>query len=255
MKWNVISGNWKQLRGNFKAKCGKLTADDRVTMKSQVYSTKLDVFKMSTTNTNSNIGDEKPGQAERRQASHPNTSASELDKLANSQHPGVAERVAKNANTDASTLARLSNHESFEVRAAVTENTNMSNDTRQLLVSDENAEVRYRMAENANTAVEDLRSLAHDDNPFVLALAQNTLDNLKSVSQRADEMLIQEQFVEAEDFYRKLIQGLEGLLGAEHKEVGLALYKLAAALVGQSKLDEAVTIGIRANIIIAEQKG
>ena len=28
MNWDVIKGNWKQLQGNFKAQCGKLTNDD-----------------------------------------------------------------------------------------------------------------------------------------------------------------------------------------------------------------------------------
>ena len=67
-----------------------------------------------------------------------------------------------------------------------------------------------------------------------------SLENIKSVSQRADELLLAERFAEAEQLYRELCLGLEVLLGAAHPDVAEAKHKLAAALGGQGKTDEAV---------------
>ncbi|HEY9734489.1 MAG TPA: tetratricopeptide repeat protein [Drouetiella sp.] len=71
-------------------------------------------------------------------------------------------------------------------------------------------------------------------------LAQESLLNIKSVSQRADELLLAERFAEAEQLYRELCLGLEVLLGPAHPDVAEARHKLAAALGGQGKTDEAV---------------
>ena len=70
--------------------------------------------------------------------------------------------------------------------------------------------------------------------------SQESLDNIKSVSQRADELLLAERFAEAEQLYRELCLGLEVLLGPAHPDVAEAKHKLAAALGGQGKTDEAV---------------
>ncbi len=69
---------------------------------------------------------------------------------------------------------------------------------------------------------------------------QESLENIKSVSQRADELLLAERFAEAEKLYRELCMGLEVLLGPAHADVAEAKHKLAAALGGQGKTDEAV---------------
>ncbi|HEY9676902.1 MAG TPA: tetratricopeptide repeat protein [Drouetiella sp.] len=69
---------------------------------------------------------------------------------------------------------------------------------------------------------------------------QGELDNSKSVAQRADELLLAEKFAEAEHLYRELCAGLEVLLGPAHHDVAEAKHKLAAALSGQGKTDEAV---------------
>jgi hypothetical protein len=184
--------------------------------------------------------------AKKRLASHPETVAPVLQKLAEKSSPEVLERVAENPQTAANTLEQLSSHHSAEVRSAVTENRNTPSETLQQLAGDENPDVRYRLAENANTPVEILETLALDDNPFVLARANDTLEAAKSVSQRADEMLLQERFSEAEELYRRLAHGLEELLGPDHQEVASALHKLAAAVGGQSKVDDAATIEARA---------
>jgi len=206
---------------------------------------------MSKANSKSKATESQCTQANSRLASNPGTASEVLDKLANSSKPDIAERVAENPNTGADTLEKLSNHESSEVRGAVTENTNTSDETLEQHSTDKNPDVRFRLAENANTPVELLESLALDDNPFVLSRAEDTLERLKSIAQRADEMLIQERFAEAEELYEKLILGLEGLLGAGHQEVSAALHKLAAALVGQGKLNEAASIESRVDIISA----
>lgn len=67
-----------------------------------------------------------------------------------------------------------------------------------------------------------------------------SLENIKSVSQRADELLLAERFAEAEQLYRELCLGLEVLLGTAHPDVAEAKHKLAAALGGQGKTAEAV---------------
>ncbi|MBS1957276.1 MAG: tetratricopeptide repeat protein [Cyanobacteria bacterium SZAS-4] len=69
---------------------------------------------------------------------------------------------------------------------------------------------------------------------------QESLENIKSVSQRADELLLAERFAEAEQLYRELCLGLEVLLGPAHPDVAEAKHKLAAALGGQGKTAEAV---------------
>ena len=70
--------------------------------------------------------------------------------------------------------------------------------------------------------------------------SQESLENIKGVSQRADELLLAERFAEAEQLYRELCLGLEVLLGPAHPDVAEAKHKLAAALGGQGKTEEAV---------------
>lgn len=72
------------------------------------------------------------------------------------------------------------------------------------------------------------------------SLESESMQNIKSVSQRADELLLAERFAEAEQLYRELCLGLEVLLGPAHADVAEAKHKLAAALSGQGKTDEAV---------------
>ncbi len=80
-------------------------------------------------------------------------------------------------------------------------------------------------------------------------IAEESLINIKSVSQRADELLLSERFAEAEQLYRELCLGLEVLLGAAHPDVAEAKHKLAAALGGQGKTDEAAQQEQRAQIL------
>jgi excinuclease UvrABC nuclease subunit len=62
-----------------------------------------------------------------------------------------------------------------------------------------------------------------------------------SVVEQADQLLIAEKFADAEDCYRKLVDGLTELLGSRHPEVAKALHKLAAAQAAQEKFNEAKT--------------
>ncbi|MFN8551145.1 MAG: tetratricopeptide repeat protein [Candidatus Obscuribacterales bacterium] len=78
---------------------------------------------------------------------------------------------------------------------------------------------------------------------------EDGLTNIKSVSQRADELLLAEKFAEAEQLYRELCLGLEVLLGAAHPDVAEVRHKLAAALSGQGKTDEAAAQEQSAQII------
>lgn len=80
---------------------------------------------------------------------------------------------------------------------------------------------------------------ANDAQPGQQVQLEDELINIKSVSQRADELLVAEKFAEAEQLYRELCLGLEVLLGAAHPDVAEVRHKLAAALGGQGKTDEA----------------
>ena len=190
-------------------------------------------------------------QDKMRLASHPDTAPDVLQRLTDKNEPSVLERVAENSQTAPDTLEQLSSNDSADVRSAVTENKNTPSETLRLLAADENPDVRYRIAENPETPALLLETLAGDHNPYVGARAQETLDHMRSLSQRADEMLVEECFVEAEDLYLKLVAGLEQLLGSQHHEVELALHKLAAAQSAQGKDEEAEASETRANLIQA----
>lgn len=179
-------------------------------------------------------------QAKSRLASHPDTDPETLAKLADHRSADVVQRVAENAQTHADTLVKLSEHEDSAVRTAVTENRNTPGETLKTLSEDENPDVRYRVASNAKTPVDMLETLKDDDNPYVGARAQRTLKNVKSVAQRADELLLAEKFSEAEQLYLELLSGLESLIGANHPEVAEAKHKLAAALSGQGRTEDAM---------------
>ena len=83
---------------------------------------------------------------------------------------------------------------------------------------------------------------------------QDTLKTEKSLSERADEMLLQERLDDAEKLYKRLVSSLEGSLGPQHCEVATAMHKLAAVLVGQGKEEEARATEERANLIMAAHK-
>lgn len=187
--------------------------------------------------------------AKQRLASNPETRPKVLKKLAKKEDPQVLERVAENPQTSAETLEELSNHESSEVRGAVSENSNTPERTLHSLAGDLDPDVRFRLAENPATPIEILENLAEDENPFVVARAQDTLKSCRGLAGRADDMLLGERFEEAENMYRSLVSGLEELLGKEHPEVSAALHKLAAALSGQGRQEEATVIETRAKAI------
>jgi hypothetical protein len=193
-------------------------------------------------------------EAKKRLASHPDAHPDTLDKLSEQSDSEVAERVAENPRTQAQTLEKLSQHESPEVRSAVTENTNTPDSVIESLAEDEHPDVRFRLAENPHAPVDVLENLTEDENPYVAAKAQDTLDSLKSLLQQADEHLLKEQFVEAEESYKQLVSGLETMLGGQHMEVAQALHKLAAAVGGQGRKDEAATLEERAQVIQAAQE-
>jgi hypothetical protein len=193
-------------------------------------------------------------EAKHRLASHPGTSPDLLNKLAQKDSPELLERVAENAQTTYETLDQLSTNEGHDVRGAVSENQNTSDEALQALASDENPDVRFRMAANAQIPVAVLETLAEDENPYVVARAQETLGKVKSLAQQADEMFLKENFAEAEDLYRKLIAGLQEMLGCEHHEVSEAMHKLAAVLVSQGKSAEAESTEERASLISAVHK-
>ncbi len=81
-----------------------------------------------------------------------------------------------------------------------------------------------------------------------------SLENIKSVSQRADELLLAEKFAEAEQLYKELCLGLEVLLGPAHADVAEAKHKLAAALGGQGKTAEAIESEENSRILKAALK-
>jgi hypothetical protein len=187
--------------------------------------------------------------AKQRLASHPEATPEVLEKLGKCASTEVSERVAENANTPATTLDKLANHDSTDVRIAVADNSGTPTDTLENLAKDENPDVRYRVAENPETPIAILETLAEDDNPYVVARAEDTLDSVQSVSDRANDMMIKEHYADAEGLYKKLIVGLEELLGAAHPEVGKALHQLAAVLAAQHRIDEAKALEVRANAI------
>jgi Trk K+ transport system NAD-binding subunit len=188
-------------------------------------------------------------QAKIRLASHPDTSPEVLNQLAEKDQPELSERVAENAQTTPDTLKKLSGSHSADVRVAVTENKNTPSEILQLLAADENPDVRYRIAENPETPPPILESLAADDNPYVVARAQETLSLMRSLTQQADELLVEECFLEAEEVYTKLVEGLQQMLGVQHPEVGHALHKLAAAQAAQGKNEKALVNETLANMI------
>jgi hypothetical protein len=187
-------------------------------------------------------------------ASHPNTSPAALDILAAQESPELLERVAENPQTAPATLEKLAGHDEAGVRGAVSENKNVSPEMLHTLAEDQNPDVRYRLAENAQTPVDVLETLATDENPYVVDRAQETLAKVKSVAERADEMLLEENFAQAEELYRQLAHRLEELLGPQHHEIAKALHKLAAVLISQENLEEARNIEDRANSIDSAER-
>ncbi len=193
----------------------------------------------------------KPGahtQAKQRLASNPDAKPAVLEKLADRGNTDVTARVAENAQVPVSTLQKLATHNAHEVRSAVSKNPNTPGEVLDALAHDEHPDVRFELAGNANTPLEILESLKNDENPYIVDRAERTLKAVKSVLETADELLLQGSFEEAENHYRILISGLENLLGADHAEVASARHKLAAALAGQDKTDEAATVEQRANL-------
>ncbi len=202
---------------------------------------------MTQDNMNPELGQFR--KAKHRLASHPDTSPEVLDKLADGDSTELLERVAENEQTTPDTLEKLSTHATQEVRSAVTDNVNTPDSALRSLAADEHPDVRYRLAGNPQTPVDVLETLTDDDNPYVVARAQDTLSAVKSVATRADEAFMSGKFAAAEDLYRKLISGLEELLGKEHLEVAAALHKLAATLISQDNHSEAAIIEQRSELI------
>ena len=172
-----------------------------------------------------------------------------LEKLTQQQQSAVLERVAENGETSKEVLVSLAEHSSPEVRSAVSENANTPAATVQQLACDEHPDVRYQVASNANVATDVLEKLAGDENPFVVDRAQHTLQDVRSVLEQADDLLLQEQFAEAEPLYLKLVTDLAHLIGPNHAEVAEALHKLAASLIGQGKETAAAEMEERATRI------
>lgn len=208
---------------------------------------------MDTKPTTANSGNEpvvtQHTLAKQRLASHPEAKPEVLEKLGGVKNDELQARVAENTNTPAETLDKLSMNDSAEVRIAVAENSSTPAPTLESLACDENPDVRYRLAENPDTPVPILETLAQDENPYVVARAHDTLNAVQSVADRANDLMLQEHYSEAEELYRKLVTGLEELLGSAHPEVGRALHKLAAVVAIQHREDEAQALEVRANAI------
>jgi hypothetical protein len=208
---------------------------------------------MDTEQTSSTTGNEPPvtqhALAKQRLASHPDATPEVLEKLGERANDEISERVAENANTPTTTLHKLASHDSSDVRIAVADNQATSVCSMAALAADGNPDVRYRVAENPDTPVAILEALAEDENPYVVARAEDTLNAVQSVAERANDMMIKEHYADAEHLYKKLIAGLEEFLGAAHPEVGKALHQLAAVLAAQHRIDEAKALEVRANAI------
>lgn len=189
-------------------------------------------------------------QAKQRLASHPEASPQVLDKLSDKGSIDVVKRVAENNQAAPETLEKLAAHDEAEVRAAVTENANTPAELLSALSQDENPDVRFELAANANTPVPILESLKQDENPYVVDRAEKTLNSVRSVLETADDFLMKGEFAQAEELYKKLISGLESLIGADHIEVAAARHKLAAALAGQNKTSEAGNVEARAALTL-----
>lgn len=188
--------------------------------------------------------------AKNRLASNPGTAPETLEKLAKKPVAHVVERVAENPQTPPTTLEKLSTHESAEVRGAVSENENTPEQTISELAKDSDPDVRFRVVENPKTPTELLHSMLEDENPFVAARAKDTLEASRSLVHRADDLFLNDRFAEAEALYDELVTKLVELLGEDHREVALALHKLAATKKGQGKADEAESIANKATIIL-----
>jgi hypothetical protein len=212
----------------------------------QVMSTKE---KAASDNPSVNEAGSQHAQAKTRLASHPDAKPETLDKLSHTSDVDLTQRVAENVNTSPATLDKLANHDSSKVRIGVADNLSTPADVIEVLAHDENPDVRYRVAENPDTPVAILENLAADSNPYVVARAEETLERVQSISERADDLMLKEHYAEAEELYRKLVTGLEEYLGPQHPEVGKALHKLAAVLVPQKREDEAKELELRANAI------
>ncbi len=178
-------------------------------------------------------------------ASIPANSAAALDKLAD-EHPEMA---AKNPKTPQDTLEKLAQHESPDVRGAVSENINTATETLQALATDSDPDVRSKLADNPHTPLKVLEALAGDNDPVVYSNANDNLKTWNSLASRADELLLKDCFSEAEQVYRSLLADLEATLGTDNSELIGPLRKLAAALIGQKKIEEADLIQERANNI------
>jgi hypothetical protein len=200
-------------------------------------------------NSLNNDVDAAAAAAAKQLASHPGASPETLKKLAGEESSEVVERVAENKQTPEEVLVELAEHPSAEVRSAVSENANASAEMMHKLAHDEHPDVRFRVAENANAPDQVLEHLTHDENPFVVARAQDTLSDKRSLSEQADQLLVEEKFAEAERLYKEVVDGLERLIGPNHCEVSKALHKLAAALIGQGKESCAIEAKERADRI------
>ncbi len=199
--------------------------------------------------TQSQSENAQPNTVKNRMASHPAASPELLKKLTHTDSHEVLERVAENAQTSTETLEKLSSHDEAAVRSAVSDNENTPDATMQALAEDEHPDVRFRVAENPQVKPEILETLASDENPYVAARAQETLSKVTSVLQQADQKLVEERFPEAEELYRKLAAGLQDLLGNQNCEVASVMHKLAAALAGQGKTEQAAEVEEQARLV------
>jgi len=89
-----------------------------------------------------------------------------------------ANYIASHADTPAFVLHRLAKHCNVDVRLAVADNKNTHTLTTMQLALDNNPDIRYALAENHQIDSNILNVLAMDDNPFVADRAQKTLSRL-----------------------------------------------------------------------------
>lgn len=196
--------------------------------------------------------------AKKRLASNPDTHPDTLEKLADKGSHDIVQRVAENISTPEPVFEKLANHESPEIRSAVSHNPSASLKTKEPLATDSDPSVRFSVAENPNTPLEILSDLAEDENAYVSERAKQTLNKMaevKGLLNHADELFLKGAYDKSEALYKQLLQQQEPLIGPTHMEIAQIKHKLAAALAGQGKADEALKYEDESKLIMETNQG
>jgi hypothetical protein len=112
-------------------------------------------------------------------AGNPATPPSELEAMAYEASKSIRVRLAENPSSSLGLLLQLATDSEVDVRVALTENSAAPEWLKAVLAKDESVTVRFALAEDCNTPIDVLKILLEDENPYVVHIAQQTIESVE----------------------------------------------------------------------------